>query len=135
MDLSKFKPYNFVPGIASATIAKHGIGFSKKAISELGNPDYVKLLMNTTDKQLALIVASKGEEGAIKCMEGRSPNENRNFRIGAKDLLHQVAFMMDCAFEELNYRVIGEYFNDNQVMLIDLNRAKKIGEIVENEDE
>jgi hypothetical protein len=36
MDLSKFKGYEFVPGIASVTIAKHGMGFSKKAISELG---------------------------------------------------------------------------------------------------
>lgn len=128
MDLSKFKGYEFIPGIASVTIAKHGMGFSKKAISELGNPDYVRLLINTEDKQLALVVASSNENGAVKCMVGKNPDDNRNFRIGAKDLLYKVAHMMNCPFEELNYKIVGEFFNDGSVMLIDLNRAKKVGE-------
>ena len=128
MDLSKFKGYEFVPGVASVTIAKHGMGFSKKAISELGNPDYVRLLINAEDKQLALVVADSSESGAVKCMAGKKSDDNRNFRIGAKDLLHKVAYMMNCPFEEMNYKIIGEFFNDGNVMLIDLKRARKIGE-------
>ena len=135
MDFSKFKPYAFVPGTASVTIAKHGIGFSKKAIIGLGNPDYVKLLINPEDKQLALTAADKNDDGAIKCMEGREPGDNKNFRIAAKDLLHQIAFMMNCEYEDLNYKVIGEYFDDNKIMLIDLNRAKRIGEINNDAEE
>jgi len=128
MDLSKFKNYEFVPGVATITIAKHGMGFSKKAIHELGNPDFVRLLINGDDKQLALVVASETEPGAIKCMQGKNPDDPRNFRIGAKDLLHKIAHMMDCPFEELSYKVVGEFFENGNVMLIDLNRARKTGE-------
>ena len=135
MDLSKFKGYEFVPGIASVTIAKHGMGFSKKAISELGNPDYVRLLINSEDKQLALVVASENESGAVKCMAGKKVDDNRNFRIGAKDLLHKVAHMMNCQYEELGHKIIGEYFDDGNVMLIDLKRAKKIGENSDGDNE
>ena len=136
MNLAKFKGYDFVPGIATVTVAKHGMGFSKKAISELGNPDYVRLMINAEDKQLALIVASENEDGAIKCMAGKEPNDNRNFRISAKDLLYKISQMMNCSFDELNYKIVGEFFNDGSVMLIDLKRASKIGEIVhENEEE
>ena len=134
MDLSKFKSYEFIPGVASVTIAKHGMGFSKKAISELGNPDFVRLLINAEDKQLALVVANKDESGAIRCMEGKNPDDNRNFRIGAKDLLHKIAHMMNCSFDELNYKIIGEFFDDGNVMLIDLNRARKIGDSSEVDD-
>jgi hypothetical protein len=128
MDLTKFKTYNFVPGVPTVTIAKHGIGFSKKAISELGNPSHVKVLINADEKQLAIVVANKNEDGAIKCMDGKNPEDNRNFRINAKDLLYQIAFMLDCPFESLNYRIVGEFFDDNNVMLVDLNRAKKVGD-------
>jgi len=124
--MSKFKGYEFVPGIASATIAKHGIGFSKKAIAELGNPDYVRFLINADDKQLALVVANEGEIGAIKCMAGKNPDDNRNFRIVSKDLLHKIAHMMKCPFDEMNFKIVGEYFDDNKVMLIDLQRARKV---------
>ena len=128
MDLSKFKAYEIVPGIASVTIAKHGIGFSKKAISELGNPDYVRLLINSEDNQLALVVADSSENGAVKCMAGKKPDDNRNFRINNKGLLYKVANMINCQFDNLNYKIIGEFFDDGRTMLIDLNRAKKNGE-------
>jgi len=125
MDFAKFKTYNFVPGICTVTIAKHGMGFSKKAISELGNPAYVKLLVNELDKQMALAVADKDEEGAIRCMEGKEADESRNFRLNGKSLLYKIAQMMDCSFEELNFKIVGEFFDDNRVMLIDLNKARK----------
>lgn len=129
MDLSKFKSYEFVPGVATVTFAKHGMGFSKKAIHELGNPDFVRLLINAEDKQLALVVAQEGEDGAIKCMKGKTPDDNRNFRIVAKDLLHKVAHMMNCQhIDDLSCKVVGEFFDDGNVMLIDLKRARKTGE-------
>jgi len=134
VDLSKFKEYELMPGIATVTIAKHGLGFSKKAIYELGSPDYVRLLINNSDKQLALVVASEGESGAIKCMAGRNPEDTRNFRIGSKDLLHKIAYMMNWPYEEMNFKIVGEFFDDETVMLIDLHRAKKIDKNTDSDE-
>lgn len=135
MDFSNFKPYAIVSGLPTVSITKNGMTFSKTALIKMGKPDYIKLMINEDEKQLAFFAANEDEDNVIKCMVDKNKKEAVNFRINARDLLYKIASLMGCKFEELNFKVIGELFNEDKVMLLDLNRATKINESDASDDE
>jgi len=125
-DKSKFKPYAKTKGIASVSITKNGLAFSQKAVDKLGRPEYIELLVNEDDRQLAFIASNGGAPNAFPCMVNRKNTDVANFRINKKDLILTLANMLQCSLENLSFRVTGEFFENNSVMLIDLRKAERI---------
>jgi len=128
MNLDKFRPYEKVSGVASISLTKNGLGFSKTAVIKMGRPNFLELLINDDDKQLAFVATNTQGANVYRCMAGKSEKDSANFRINAKDLLYTISAMMSCSIDELNFRVVGEFFDNNRIMLVDLKKAKRIND-------
>jgi len=125
MDLSKFKPYTVSPGVASITVGKNGLAFSKTAVIRLGKPEYVELLVNDEDK---IIV--------IKAVQGQSESSTNFFKPGKKnimvrwnyqDLIERIAEMMNWDTETKTYKIRGEYHPEDNLLSFPLKEASTIG--------
>jgi hypothetical protein len=128
MDLVKFKPYTLISGVSSVSITKNGVSLSKAALLKLGKPDYVRLLINEDDKQIAFAVAQSSDEDKIKCLLGKKDSETLIFRINNRDLLNKITIMLGCKYEDLSLRCTGDFFDDDKIMVIDLNNATPLSD-------
>ena len=54
IDLSNFKTFDFSEGVPYISITSNGITFNKSVIMKMKYPAYVKLLINETEKQIAV---------------------------------------------------------------------------------
>ena len=54
IDLSNFKTFDFSEGVPYISITSNGITFNKSVIMKMKYPTYVKLLINESDKQIAV---------------------------------------------------------------------------------
>lgn len=132
MDLSKFKVYNIVSGLSTISITKNGMTLSKNAIIKMGKPNYIQLMINSEDKKIAIIECEKSDDGSIPCVTDKA--NPKNFRINNKDLIYTIATIMNCEYDKLSLKIVGDWHEENKIMLVDLNRATEANEKEEDED-
>lgn len=123
--LEKFKKVNLTTGLPYMSITDNGITFSKNAVVKMGRPNYVVLLMNDDDKQIAIKVCDKEEESAIQFAKSVKVI---NVRWNNKDFLNTLSKLMSWDLKEEGYRVLGEWYDNEQAMLFDLTKATVIGD-------
>ena len=59
MALAGFQPYFVVPGSASLSFSRNGLGVSKAAVAKLCNSKFVRILIDKPGKRLAIQVCEK----------------------------------------------------------------------------
>ena len=107
IDLSNFKTFDFSEGVPYISITSNGITFNKSVIMKMKYPTYVKLLINESDKQIAV----------------QACDEHLSVRWNAKDLINTIARICDWDLSQLSYRVNGVLVPEMNLMLFDLNEA------------
>lgn len=128
----KFKKVNLTTGLPYLSITDNGVTFSKSVIVKMGKPSFVELLMNEDDKQIAVRVCNKDEDGAIQFVKNA---KTVNVRWNNRDFLNTLSKMMDWNLKEEGYRVLGDWYDSEQAMLFDLTKATSIGDKDNDTDE
>ncbi|ASG79779.1 hypothetical protein [Lactiplantibacillus pentosus] len=125
MDLSKFKPYTVSPGVATITIGKNGLAFSKTAVIRLGKPEYVELLVNDDDKIIVIRALSEQSETSTNFF--KPGKKNIMVRWNYQDLIERIAEMMNWDTENKTYKVRGEYHPEDNLLSFSLKNASVLG--------
>lgn len=124
--LEGFEPINLIIGLPSMSVTTNGVSFSKSAIIKLGKPEYVILMINRQNKQIAVQVCDEKEENATPFLKNKSSNSSLIVRWNNKDLLNNIEKIMDWNLDESGYKINGDYIIEEQAIIFDLNKANKI---------
>ena len=122
IDLSNFKAFDFAEGVPYISITNHGLTFNKSVIMKMKYPEYVKLLINETDKQIAVQACEKDDEKAIQFYKEKA-NKVISVRWNAKDLINTIERLCDWDLKQNSYRVNGIHIPEQEIMLFDLNET------------
>ena len=123
--LEGFEVYNYSIGTASLTLSDNGVAFSKTAVIKMGKCEFVKLLINFSEKKVAIIECDKDEEGSINFY---NPNKKLiAVRWNNKELQKTLANLMDWELSDGKaYKIDGTYSFEDQAMIFDLETAEMI---------
>ena len=124
-DFSGFSTFDFEEGVPYASVTKNGITFNKGVVMKLGRPSRVELLINESNKQIA-----------IRSCDESTPRGNAFYkennrgvvsvRWNSRDLLSTLKDMMGWNLDLDSYRVEGTLLKEEGAMLFDFNRAEKM---------
>lgn len=122
IDLSNFREFDFNEGVPYISITNNGITFNRSVIIKMGYPEYVKLLINEGEKQIAVRTCSKEDDKSVQFFRQKA-NGVLSVRWNAKDLINTVARMCNWDLGQTSYRVYGVLVPEYSLMLFDLNEA------------
>ena len=122
IDLSNFKTFDFSEGVPYVSITNNGITFNKSVIMKMKYPAYVRLLINETDKQIAVQTCDEHDDKSVQFYKEKS-NGVLSVRWNAKDLINTISRICDWDLSQLSYRVNGILISEMKLMLFDLNDA------------
>lgn len=122
IELSNFKTFDFSEGVPYVSITNNGITFNKSVILKMKYPAYVKLLINETDKQIAVQTCEEDDDKSVQFYKEK-PNGVLSVRWNAKDLINTIARLCDWDLRQTSYRVNGVLVPELDLMLFDLNEA------------
>ena len=122
IDLSNFKTFDFSEGVPYVSITNNGITFNKSVIMKMKYPAYVRLLINETDKQIAVQTCDEHDDKSVQFYKEKS-NGVLSVRWNAKDLINTISRICDWDLSQLSYRVNGILITEMKLMLFDLNEA------------
>ena len=91
-------------------------------VLHLTYPAYVKLLINETEKQIAVQACGEHDDKSVQFYKEKS-NGVLSVRWNAKDLINTIARICDWDLSQLSYRVNGVLVPEMNLMLFDLNEA------------
>ena len=125
MALHNFIPFDFTEGAAYASVTKNGITFNKAVMSKLSLPRYAVLLINRTDRQIAIQGYDFEAPRAVAFYKG-TDEKAVSVRWNGKDLLNTIAEMMDWDLDRESFRVDGKFLSEERAILFDLTQAKNL---------
>ncbi len=123
MNLEKFRPINLTIGFPSISITSNGVTFSKAAVVKLGMPKHVVLLLNEEEKQFAVMGANEGDDNATQFVRNK---KTYSVRYNNKDFLNTLEKMMKWNLDEQGWKVSGDYYSEQNLLVFDLLNGKPI---------
>ncbi len=127
-----FKKVSLTTGLPYMSITDNGVTFSKSVVIKMGKPQFVILLINEEDNQIAIMTSHKDEEDAIAFTKN---SKVANVRINNKDLLNTLSKMMGWNLKDGGYKVLGDYYSKDSAMMFDLTKATLIADKDEESDD
>jgi hypothetical protein len=118
-----FKAFNFEEGVPYFSVTKNGVTFNKAVVMKLGYPEYVVLLINESEKKIALKKCSKETPNSTVFYKENS-KKILSIRWNMKDLLNTIQDMMGWKLSQDSYRIDGTLIKEEEAMLFDLTTAK-----------
>ena len=125
IDLSNFKEFDFKEGVPYISVTNNGVTFNKSVVIKMGYPDFVKLLIDSSDCQIALQKCEESDDNSVQFHKERK-NGVQSVRWNAKDLLNTISKITEWDLSQKSYRVTGEYYPEQEVMLFDLKDAREL---------
>lgn len=122
MSLEGFIPFDFSEGVAYASITNNGITFNKSVVKKMGCPEHVVLLINRTEKMIALQGCSATAENAVAFYKLKK-NDVMSVRWNGKDLLNTLQDITGWDLKMDGYRIEGTLLKEANAMLFDLKKA------------
>lgn len=122
--LKGFKVYDFTERVPYISVTANGVTFGNGVIKKLGFPEYVCLLFNVKEKQMAIQVASKDDETAIPFCSGMGCSTS--VRINHKDFKNTIKNITNWDISKTAYRVEGRLLPEENAILFDLSKAEEI---------
>ncbi len=123
INFSEFKTLDImVRGEAEMHLTKKYVTFTGALLEEMGNPEYVKLLINPKTKLFALQKCDKNEPRAFCFLP--SGNRKRAKYSGAKVLRETIVSLMGDAYEQnCSYGWKGNYLAQHKAWVFDITKA------------
>ena len=124
--LEGFKAFNFNEGSLFISVTKNGITFNKNVVVKLNYPNYVRFLINTEEKMVAIQISSKDTENAIEfCSEEKKNSKVLSVRWNGRELLNTLKGITGWDLNN-GYRIEGEYSEEDNAIIFDLKAASVI---------
>lgn len=122
MALKGFTAFNFNEGAAYVSITNNGITFNKSVTIKLGSPEYVLMLVNDEERQIALQICDESDANAALYFR---PKESgvMSVRWNSRDLINTLETLMGWDLSQQSFKVFGTLIKAEHAMIFDLNRA------------
>ena len=124
--LSGFKPFNFNEGVPYISITKNGITFNKSCIIKLDYPTNVVLLINESEKLIAIQRCDPNAPNAAKFFNGSKGKNTMLVRWNSRDLKNTICELTDWNLDFDSYKIEGVLMKEDDAILFDLRRAIKL---------
>ena len=128
--MKDFKDFNFsvidvtVGAIPVMTINLNGISFNGKTLDVLGNPEYVKPLLDAENKAFAIQVCKEKDGHARKFSKSTSGS---GFSSTCNTIRYALRRLMgDKWRDDKRYEMEGVFFQDAKAVVFDLAKAKEL---------
>lgn len=122
MDLTGFVAFDFSKGIPYLSATSNGVTFSKEAVTRIGSPSYVRVLINEKAKQVALQACKTSDPGSTRFC--RNKGKISMIRMTSHGLLKAFKDLMKSDLK-CGFRVEGELVEPG-LMIFDLANSKPI---------
>lgn len=119
--LQGFKKYEMANGTSTISVSESGVAFSKACIIRMGKPDFVELLIDYSEKRIAIQVADENTEGAFPFY--KQEKKSVSVRWNSKDLIKEISKMMGWDLHGKIYRANGEFIQEERATIFDMNTA------------
>ena len=128
--MKDFKDFNFsvidvtMGAVPTMTINLNGISFNGKALDVLGNPEYVKPLLDAENKAFAIQVCKDKDSHAMKFTKNSS---GAGFSSTCNTIRSALRRLMGDEWRvDKRYEMEGVYFPDAKAVVFDLSAAKQM---------
>lgn len=120
--LDGFRAFDFSEGVPYASFTQNGITFNKSVTLKLGEPEYVRFLINPETKQVAVQVCDSDEKNATVFYRPKASGV-LSVRWNARDLLNTLERVMGWNLKESGYRADGVLLREERAIVFDLSKA------------
>lgn len=101
------------------------VRLSRYVLELLGHPEYVTILINDSNIQLAFLPSAKPDKAALKITYPKSEHSDRGAVIYSMILVRKIFQIMGWE-KDKRYQIPGYYFEDIKVVNFDLRRGHKV---------
>ena len=122
--LEGFVELPILQGSSFMSVTDNGLNFNKNVVKHMQRAESVKILCNSSKKQIAIQKCNKNTENSIPFYRDEK-NLKTGVRFNNRELQQMIAAMMDWNLSEYNYRADGFLAGDNKTMIFNLNCARK----------
>lgn len=120
--LDGFSAFDFSEGVPYASFTPNGITFNKSVTLKLGEPEYVRFLINAETRQVALQVCEADDKNATVFYRPKASGA-LSVRWNARDLLNTLERIMGWNLKDASYRADGVLLRDERAIVFDLSKA------------
>lgn len=120
--LDGFKTFNFNEGVPYVSVTNNGITFNKSVVVKMGYPRYVVFLVDENSGRIALQACDENTQNAVAFYKQKKTNVV-SVRWNGRDLLNTIKNMMKWDLGKESYRTEGEFIQEENAMIFDLNQA------------
>lgn len=121
VDLSSFKPINFVAGKNTMTVSRTGVAISQAAVVQLGKPEFVKVLISYDEKSIAIMATDAKDPNKVKFLN--KGKKTPTVRWNNATLKGEIANLMKWDISKNVYKIDGKYYPQDSLMIFDLKKA------------
>lgn len=122
--LEGFVEVTILQGSSFLSVTDNGLNFNKNVVKHMQRAESVKILRNTSKKQLAIQKCDKNAENSIPFYRDEK-NLTTGVRFNNREVQQMIETMMDWNLNEYNYRIDGFLADDNETMIFNLNTARR----------
>ncbi len=130
--IKDFSKFNFsvidvsMSSTPEMTINLNGISFNSKTLDALGNPDYVRPLLDATNKAFAVQVCKESDERSMKFTKSESSQIN-GFSSTCNTIRTTIRNLMGDEWKsDMRYQMSGVLFPEAKAVVFDLTQAKEL---------
>ena len=121
--LEGFKPIELMTGSPVLSVTNNGLSFNKNVINKMGRPEYIRFMINTESKQLAIQKVEEYDNASVPFIRKNVDNKN-GIRYNNRDLENTIATLMEWDLSTKAYRIDGIYQEDDNAMIFNLTTAR-----------
>lgn len=105
------------------TVNLNGISFSSRTLEVLGNPAFVKPLLDADNKAFALQVCKESDARAMKFTKN---TQTGGYSSTCSIIRHALRKLMETWKDSMRYEMDGVFFADAKAVVFDLAAAKEL---------
>ena len=122
--LEGFVEVPILQGSSFISVTDNGLNFNKNVVKHMRRAESIKILCNSSKKQIAIKKCGKNDENSIPFYRDEK-NLKTGVRFNNREVQQMIATMMDWNLNEYNYRADGFLADDEETMIFNLNCARR----------
>lgn len=117
--LDAFQKVNLNSNVPAVSISNYGLTFNKAVLERMDSPKHVDLFIDKNGKRLAI----KQSDSPSGIPFSTSNSKKVNARINNKEFARRLFELMGWEYKSISYKVSGEWHEEEQIFVFDLNHA------------
>ena len=112
-------------GVAEVTINQNCLNFSKRLVDEMGNPPFVRTLLDPEKKIFCIQACKQTDDQALRFSKPRIEQKG-GVAISCTPLMNVLRTLMGSSWDKKHrYRIAGKHFSDSKATVFYLNTAEE----------